>query len=335
LQKVRRARGSARCACGTTSSCLGGAPRSRLLEVSPSSGTWRDVGDRARTVSRFPALTPYRGTWMLSSASVQVVGLIGNHEFRRIPTAGEANAMTISRPCAVLSVLALLAFAPLTSAWAASAPQPLTSCGEDVEGDVYLTGDLDCTGIGGIGVNLLKRAKLELRGFSIRNSEDFAVQCFKSCEIVGPGTISGSWGGVWAPYRLTITDVALVDNEVLGVASGNLRMKDCEVVGGRYGIRGGLKAKIVNSSVTGAAGSGIEIAASVPFIGPDACTRGRVTLVNSIVEGNGAAPLLANCAGNVCADISTCLAPKLDAASSCGTSYQYSGAQDWDVCTLD
>lgn len=244
--------------------------------------------------------------------------------------------MTISRRFAALSAFTLLALAPLLATSAAAAPQPLTSCGQDVEGDsYYLTGDLDCTGVGGMGVNLFRRAKLELRGFSIRNAEEYAVQCFRSCQIVGPGTISGNWGGVRAPYRLAITDVAIVDNEAFGISGGSLRIEDSEIAGGRYGILGGLKAKLVNSSVTGAAGSGIEFAASFPFLKPGTCNRGRVKLVNSTVEGNAVAPELADCAGDVCADISTCLVPQLNASSSCGTSYQYDGTQSWGVCSLD
>jgi len=244
--------------------------------------------------------------------------------------------MTLSRRCAALSAFTLLAFAPVSSTWAAGAPQPLTSCGQDVFGDVYLTGDLDCTGVGGTGVNLRRRATLELRGFSIRNADDYAVQCFRNCDIVGPGTLGGSFGGVWAPHRLTMTDVIVEDNEVLGIGTGRLKMERCTVSGGRYGIQGGVRASLVDSTVTGSEGTGVMVQASISFFGTQVCTRGKLSLVNSTVTGNVLDPNAANCADkNACADISTCLAPRLDAASSCGTSSRYDDAGSWGACDLD
>ena len=74
---------------------------------------------------------------------------------------------------------------------------PITRCGDAASGTVYLAADLDCSDqFPSRGIRLEGRARLELRGFSITNAAFFAVQCDGSCEIVGPGTLSNSAGGV-------------------------------------------------------------------------------------------------------------------------------------------
>jgi hypothetical protein len=220
------------------------------------------------------------------------------------------------------------------AAMAGGPPQPLTSCNQNVEGDVYLTGDLDCTGVGGMGVNLMKRATLELRGFSILNAQYFAVQCFKRCSIVGPGSLVGAGGGIWAPRRLDLVDVDLIDNGLLGIGSDKLTMTASSVEGSRVGISSGLRARLIDSTVTGSEWSGIDAAGTFPpRSGP--CTHGRVFLWNSTVTENGLGAGSEECETRQCVDVVSCREPRVDAASSCGTSLKDGTSESWGVCALD
>jgi hypothetical protein len=227
-----------------------------------------------------------------------------------------------------------LALSP-APAMAGGPPQPLTECNQNVEGDVYLTGDLDCTGVSGMGVNLMKRATLNLNGFSIRNAQDYAVQCFKNCDIIGPGSLVGNFGGIWAPHRVDVVDVDLIDNGVLGIGTSKLTMTDSSVEGSRVGIMAGARARLRNSTVTGSEWSGILSAATIPFSsGP--CTHGRVFLSSgSTVTGNGLGAGSPECETRQCADVVSCREPRIDATSSCGTSLKDGEPQIWGVCTLD
>jgi hypothetical protein len=214
-------------------------------------------------------------------------------------------------------------------------PQPLTSCNQNVEGDVYLTGDLDCTGVGGFGVNLMKRATLDLRGFSILNAEQYAVQCFKRCSVVGPGSIVGSGGGIWAPHRLDVVDVSLIDNTLLGIGSGKLTMTRSSIDGSQVGITSGIRARLIDSSVTGSEWSGIVASATIPPASFEPCTHGRVFMWNSTVTGNGLGAGSEECETRQCVDVVSCREPRLDATSSCGTSLKDGTTESWGVCALD
>src|SRR5690242_12181713 len=91
------------------------------------------------------------------------------------------------------SLVAAFLCALLPSYASAGAPQPLSECNSDLAGDYYLTADLDCSGGSGPGVGLTSaRARLELRGFTIRASAYSAVECSRSCTILGPGTLENS-----------------------------------------------------------------------------------------------------------------------------------------------
>lgn len=233
----------------------------------------------------------------------------------------------------VLIGAVMLAFS-VSPATAGGPPQELTSCNQDVEGDVYLTGDLDCTGVGGMGVNLLKQATLELRGFSIRNAQNIGVQCFKACTILGPGSITGSHNGIWAPRKVSVVDVDLLDNGVLGIGGDKIELVDSSVEGSRQGIVGGRRVDLVNSTVTGSDWAGVTVASRLPpSSGP--CTHGRLSLRGSTVTGNATDSGAQDCIDRGCADVVTCRMPRLDDSSSCGTSLRDGPSEPWGVCTLD
>jgi hypothetical protein len=215
-------------------------------------------------------------------------------------------------------------------------PQPLTECNQNVEGDVYLTGDLDCTGIvNGFGVNLMKRATLNLNGYSILNAHMFAVQCFKRCDIVGPGSIVGSGGGIWAPKKVEVVDVGLVDNGLLGIGSSKLTMIRTSVDGSRQGVTAGVRAELVDSSVTNSGWTGLRVSASFPS-GSGPCTHGKLRMTNSTVMDNGLDALGEEwCDNGECVDVVTCREPRLDETSSCGISRKENVAETWGVCALD
>jgi hypothetical protein len=167
----------------------------------------------------------------------------------------------------------------------------------------------------------MKRATLELRGFSILNAPDIAVQCFKNCTVVGPGTLTGNHMGIWAPNKATVVDVDLIDNSVLGIASNNLTMTGSSIVGSQTGIMGGKRVTLTDSSVTGSAFNGVEVSAYLP-VGADSCSHGKLRLYNSTVSGNNLV------------DLVTCREPIVDETSSCETSAHSDTGAFWGVCSL-
>jgi hypothetical protein len=63
-----------------------------------------------------------------------------------------------------------------------------------------LMADLDCglpTGEPSYGVALENRAALDLNGHTITGPR-YAVYCPAICRIIGPGTITGAYYGIWA-----------------------------------------------------------------------------------------------------------------------------------------
>lgn len=233
------------------------------------------------------------------------------------------------------AIVSILSLAPLTS----QAAQPVTACGMDINGDAYLEGDLDCTGVSAPGINLHGMATLELRGFSIRNVPNIAVQCFGPCSIVGPGTISDSFAGIRAPYRLRMKNVSI--HGMTGVSgtggsaveAGTARVENCRIEGGGSGIYAGRKLLLRGSTITGANEFGVH-AGFDPFGNREkACNAGIVALVDSDVSGNMLDPDPLHAADN--ADLVSCAAPKLKGTSTCGTSRQYESTLSWNVCSQD
>jgi hypothetical protein len=133
----------------------------------------------------------------------------------------------------------------------------ITGCDQEVPpGEVgILTTDLDCgpnTVEGSYGVELEPYATLRLEGHTITGPR-YAVYCPKSCTIVGPGTLTGAFYGIWAfderNLRVDVSDVTIAGN-VGGMAISRGRLTNVTVNGNAiaFDVR---KLQAVNLTVTG------------------------------------------------------------------------------------
>jgi len=91
---------------------------------------------------------------------------------------------------------------PLADIDPARAQTPVSSCEQVVEGDGYLTGDLDCGPNTEAGVEIRSGGSLDMRGFGIHGGE-YGVLCadegriisfmdvfrYTPCRVFGGGTI--------------------------------------------------------------------------------------------------------------------------------------------------
>ena len=106
----------------------------------------------------------------------------------------------------VLAVLPLLVVATIASA---GSPVEVTTCGQEVRGKAFLSGDLDCTAsTASIAVRIL-RGSLDLGGFTITggpNQDIDIVRCVRSCTIFGGGTLRGGFFGVHGTRRVRLFD---------------------------------------------------------------------------------------------------------------------------------
>ena len=87
----------------------------------------------------------------------------------------------------VFGVLTAVVTALLGTWGTALAETPVTECGQIVEGDAYLAGDLDCTGFqgedptGAMLVLLSTHGRLDLRGFTLTGGDYVGISCVKPC----------------------------------------------------------------------------------------------------------------------------------------------------------
>jgi hypothetical protein len=196
-----------------------------------------------------------------------------------------------------------------------------------VTGDVFLTADLDCTGVEGFGVRLGRNSTLDLRGFSILHSQWQSVECEGSCTVLGPGTIDKGVDGI---RSITIVGVTMIATEYANAVDGaRVRLKDCTIQGFVSGISAGLRASLINTTISDSERWGIYAGYQRKQHLP--CHGGRVVLENSSVTGTGS-----GCPPeDSCADIESCAEPVLDETSSCGTSLGYDATVSWGACSSD
>jgi hypothetical protein len=217
----------------------------------------------------------------------------------------------------------------------ASVPVPVTTCGQVLTGDGYLTGDLDCSGqtIGAASVTLSKTGRLNLGGFTITGSSDpdvfDIVRCEDRCIILGPGTINGGEHGIASRAgksgRVDAIGVTVTGAE-FGMLVPNLHASQIVVTGNTFeGIRS-HKAKIVDSQITGNGGMGAGVrgddvvrlfATTVTGNGAAGVEGGKLHATDSQITGNGIDPTCG--VTSVCADVSLRRRPHLK-NTSCGTS---------------
>jgi hypothetical protein len=114
---------------------------------------------------------------------------------------------------------AALLFAVLFARAGDAGALDITACDQEVRAREVgvLTTDLNCgwSTDEGYAVELGDRAVLDLNGHTITGPR-YGVFCERRCSVVGPGTITGAYYGIWAleskQSRADVTDVALVGN---------------------------------------------------------------------------------------------------------------------------
>jgi hypothetical protein len=245
------------------------------------------------------------------------------------------------------AVLAVL----LGAAGMAFAQVPVTECGQTVEGDAYLAGDLDCTGFvgedptGAAIILLSSHGRLDLRGFTLTGGLYVGVSCVERCnaphnrcgpyqirtarcdvfDSVGGGVITGAWQGVSAD-SVRVRDVTLSNHvyDAIGV-NGRVMLRSVTLTGNNVSVDTDGLVRVYDSTITGNARFGIAAR--------------TILLRNSTVTGNGFVP---GCDPhdwqNRCADLDSSRKPRLR-NSTCDTStgkpYLHDGRRDWGVCSLD
>jgi len=202
------------------------------------------------------------------------------------------------------------------AATAASAQTMVTTCGQEVGGDVVLAADLDCTGVE-LGL-VINGGNLAMNGHTIANANDENVRCTRPCTIVGPGLITGAqWFGV----NGLGTSVRIQQVDVTNCVRGGVQAWRTSVLegpatisGNGEGIRGGASVRVDNMTITGNVGTGIavaNIAESGTLVVRNSTITGnargvsaqrRVKVIDSTITGNGTygASAGANLAGGSC-----------------------------------
>jgi hypothetical protein len=226
----------------------------------------------------------------------------------------------------------------LCAAAQALAAEPITYCGQTINGRGYLIGDLDCTGFNGHAVQIT-RGRLDLKGFTIHGANFCGVHCEGPCKIYGPGTITqNGLDGINVDDWVIVRGVRITDNLVTGIFARNVNagsrvlIKDATISGNGFnGVETDKAAVIRFSSISNNGEHGLDL-------GVQNCeSGGSAMLVNTSATGNGM-----HCSSEVCADLTVCgrsnPVPRLRRGSTCGKSYvRGSGIPgvSWHICSGD
>ncbi len=232
------------------------------------------------------------------------------------------------------AVVVLLTALVVPSAYAADPVVEVTACGQIVPAKTrgILTADLDCTGSASAAVTLMKKATLDLQGFTLTGGSA-NVACYKRCDGGGcvnqgsqcaivNGTITGATSNGILGDRVTITNLTIT-NTGRGVDTARkIVATNVTVTQNRIdGLNGDL-IKISNSTVTGNGIFGLS---------------GSVNATDSNITGNGISP---ECADTRCADIASPRRPRLK-NTTCDTTYASvdtsttCAGRHWCVCSIN
>ena len=211
------------------------------------------------------------------------------------------------------SVFATLLFLVTTTAGISAAQTAVTACGQEVEGDAYLVGDLDCPD-GTEAALTMRNGSLDLRGFTIRGGE-YGVLCAKGLGTFAPngeefrryltcgvanGTIADQTLVAIDAGDLTLTDVTIQESgaTVFGAyAHKRLRVGnvDVELGPGAIGVSGtgALKMRLEGTGLTITGGRiGISFVKTVRVDGltvtgyeVDGIYAAKVDVTNGMVSG--------------------------------------------------
>jgi hypothetical protein len=217
----------------------------------------------------------------------------------------------------------------------AAAIIPVTTCGQELNGDGMLTGALDCTGFDHEAV-VVHRGTLRLNGFTIGGGA--GVLCEGPCAVIGPGRVTGSSStGINASgTSLRVEAVDVADNALYGIQCAG----SCKIVGpltisgNAGGIRAGARLVVRDVAITGnddaaavyAANDAGTSSATITHATVTANWAGivaqrKVTVRDSIVTGNAIAGVSAGvyrCASRATATITNSIVTGNDTAAICG-----------------
>ena len=270
-----------------------------------------------------------------------------------------------------LALLLVAAVSIVTLPSAAAADVAVTTCGQEVVDDVaVMSGDLDCSSYPGVAL-ILHRSVLRMNGFTITsnlaNSDGSspgqgvpAVECEKTCRILGPGTITGAGGGglngagccstaALAGERVTARRLTLEDNGGTGAVARNLKLRSCTIRNNAgYGVLHIYRTTVVDTVIENnglhgvlgmnAAGSLYLRSSTVSANGAQGVLASNMILRNSTIDGNGTNP--AACLGPVvnaepCVDLYH-NSGSIDASGlTCGTSFDLPLDQPTGLCSGD
>jgi hypothetical protein len=230
-----------------------------------------------------------------------------------------------------------VAAAATTVAPAFAASTGVFYCGQSFRGTGVLMNNLDCSGFGGSGVTI-ERGRLDLNGFSITNAGQYGLLCLTTCQVKGPGTISGhGLDGVHSQGWIGLRDLIISNNVLDGVyarnvsRSGRVTISDSRVTNNGFnGIEADSSAVLRRTVVRDNGEQGVDVGMQ------DCESTGRVLLFRSNVLANGA-----TCSESpVCGDLNSCgrnqRSPVLRSFSQCNKSYvRGSSGATWGVCLQD
>lgn len=223
----------------------------------------------------------------------------------------------------------------------------ISSCGDGqtIQGNAFLTADLDCTGRAFHAIEIV--GKLNLNGHTITaGSHRLAVHCLGNCSVVGPGTITSDDGlGVLGRRNLTVKNVTFtgVHTAITAIdtqGKGRAVIQNCTITDVATGVLAAVPLRMSDTVITGARQSGIALGKS----DGGECAAVRASLKRSSISGSGSDPLCGvdtsdlGHTGFNCADILACGAPPRLSDSTCETSCSNSTAPTcapWGICSSD
>jgi len=242
---------------------------------------------------------------------------------------------------------------------AAREPQliPVTVCGQIIPDHAtgYLTDDLDCTGYAGTAphlltagaaVNLGRKSKLDLRGFTLTGGVHGVLGDNVRCGRAGLPFLHDCSPGPHEVYRGTI--VGTPESTGSGIGADRLIVHDVVVTGFSTGIWGYIQLTLSDSRVSGASFDGANGGRTKIYrstitdnliygVSANNWVNARLWLVDSVVTGNGTDPVCDTNPLATCSDVLSRRFPIL-VDTTCNTSaIPGTGKEDlnWGVCALD
>ena len=205
------------------------------------------------------------------------------------------------------------------------------------DADCKIVGPGTITGSTAFGVNGYG-ATVRMRQVDLSNNAYDGLQCFKSCFVEGPATISGNGAGIRSGGNSKVKNVTITGNLGYGVKAANVPETARVIVqgstisgNGTAGVVADVLARVSDTSVSGNGRFGIQVS-DLP------CDRNTIAVVKrSAITGNGTN---SGCGTTeACGDVATCgVAPHLRVGASCDHSYvNGSGVPGdaWNVCGAD